>query len=494
MPVNTTHPDYDARRDEWQQVLDCCEGAMAVRKAGEIYLPRISGQKVEDYDAYKLRAPFYSATGRTADAWLGMLTRKPPTTEVETGLEDFLTDVDQQGTQFANYAETVLWSLIRTARAVTVIDWNETANAPYLTHYEAPDFINWDVARVNGATRLTFAVFREYSSQYRAETGEKAPDAYTKKKYEQFREFRLIRDANDVPLGVTWTVWRKKHDQAVELTNVVPTAAPQFVAIETGTLERKGSPLTAIPIVVHSTSVDGYSPEKPPLLDLSEINLSHYRLGADYEHGLHIAGLPTPWAAGFTSDTETRLTLGMSNAWVSDDPTAKCGFLEFTGAGLTPIKEALATKEAQMAALGARPLTAQSSDAEAYETVKLRASAEASALIDIAEAAGHSLSRVLQWASYWSGTQAAPEDTRDTNFTAINKDLVGYKLAPAMLTALTQALQTGALSFESFYWNLAQGEIHPQGRTEDQEREALKDNPLPDPVPPADKPPTKEQP
>jgi hypothetical protein len=244
MPVNSTHPDYDARRDEWMQVLDCCEGARAVRAAGEIYLPKIAGQKVEDYNAYKLRAPFYSATSRTGDAWLGMLTRKPPTTETEDSLANFLTDVDQQGTHWANYAETVLWSLIRTARCVTLIDWNESASLPYLTHYEAPDFINWDVARVDGANRLTLAVFREHSSEWKPETGEKMPDEWTVKRYEQFREFRLILGPDEQAIGVKWTVWRKKVDDG-DVLPIVPASAPKYVVIDTGMMERRGRPLTA---------------------------------------------------------------------------------------------------------------------------------------------------------------------------------------------------------------------------------------------------------
>jgi hypothetical protein len=45
-----------------------------------------------------------------------------------------------------------------------------------------------------------------------------------------------------------------------------------------------------------------------PLADVMVLNLDHYRLDADYKHGLHFTALPTAWVAGF--DKPTRLTIG----------------------------------------------------------------------------------------------------------------------------------------------------------------------------------------
>ncbi len=36
-----------------------------------------------------------------------------------------------------------------------------------------------------------------------------------------------------------------------------------------------------------------------PLADVMVLNLDHYRLDADYKHGLHFTALPTAWVAGF---------------------------------------------------------------------------------------------------------------------------------------------------------------------------------------------------
>jgi len=68
-----------------------------------------------------------------------------------------------------------------------------------------------------------------------------------------------------------------------------------------------------------------------PLEDIIAVNLDHYRLDADFKHGLHFTALPTAWVSGF--DKAASLRIGSSSAWVSETPGATAGFLEFTGRG-----------------------------------------------------------------------------------------------------------------------------------------------------------------
>jgi hypothetical protein len=51
VPVNTTHPDYDANLAAWQRARDVMAGEDAVKRAGERYLPRLESQTDEEYDA-----------------------------------------------------------------------------------------------------------------------------------------------------------------------------------------------------------------------------------------------------------------------------------------------------------------------------------------------------------------------------------------------------------------------------------------------------------
>ena len=62
---------------------------------------------------------------------------------------------------------------------------------------------------------------------------------------------------------------------------------------------RLGKPLPLIPFVFHGPR--NFLPEvdKLPLGDVIAVNLDHYRLDADYKHGMHFTALPTAWVSGF---------------------------------------------------------------------------------------------------------------------------------------------------------------------------------------------------
>lgn len=482
MPIDSRHPDYEHRLPEWKILRDATAGDRAIKAAGELYLPKLFDQPTDSYNDYKNRALFIGATSRTLEAFQGMLTRKKPKVEA-TGIDDILADCDLQGATFDSHIQSIQWELLDVARAGTLVDWSKEDNRPYLTTYTAEQIINWQAGRVAGRTIPVMVMLEEWSAQYEAATGEDPPDAYATTQYQQWRELRLL------PFGETWTcivtVWRKKAKEK-----------DQFVKISEVELSRRGVRLPFLPFIFHGLETNRMCPSKPIALDLAQVNISQYRNSADYENGLHMAGLPTPWAAGFTDDTKQTLVMGTSRVWVTDETAAKCGFLEFTGAGLTSIKEAINDKNEVMAALGARVLDAPQNSAEATETVKLRQTSESNVLTDLATCAEQSLSDVLRLMAWWNGFNKEPIDARDTIFVAINKDLLGSKLQPTQIAALLQAMQSGMMSFTSFFWNMQQGNMYPDGVDEETEKAAIEQNPPPPPIPapadpaPGDNPPT----
>jgi len=119
MPVNATHPDYDASLPAWLRARDVIAGEDAVKSAGEKYLPRLEAQTDEEYDAYRARASLFNATARTADGYLGLLFRRAPFIKVpEAGnaigkaMRVFVNDADMLGMSFASYARNVAREVI----------------------------------------------------------------------------------------------------------------------------------------------------------------------------------------------------------------------------------------------------------------------------------------------------------------------------------------------------------------------------------------------
>jgi len=78
MPVNSTHPDYDATLPDWLRARDVLAGEDAIKSAGEKYLPALESQSEAEYAAYRQRASFFNATARTAEGYSGLIFRRPP--------------------------------------------------------------------------------------------------------------------------------------------------------------------------------------------------------------------------------------------------------------------------------------------------------------------------------------------------------------------------------------------------------------------------------
>ena len=436
MPINTTHPLYDTFLSKWERCRHVTDGADAVKSAGEKYLPKLGGQDYDEYNAYKTRAFFYGATARTVQAYSGLVFRKDPTVTSPEGtrVEEIFRNVTLTGVTLDDFAVDVFGEVACVGRVgvYVALPREGAANArAYATLYRAENIVNWQTELRSGQYRLRRVVLREifYATQ---------DDPYEFEQREQYRDLYL-----DESGYFAVDVWREAEQ--------ADTSGDRWFRVEEESAQPRfrGRRLDFIPFqFVNASSIEAI-PENPPLLSLVDANLDHYRLMADYRHGLHFCGLPTPWVAGFPAEME--LKIGSATAWVSSDPTAKAGMLEFTGQGLDPMKQAIEQIVGYMASLGARLLEQDKRAAEAAETHRIRQSREEATVSTIANAVSAGLSNVATWLLNLSGVDG--EATVE-----LNTDLVDAKLEPAELRELVQAWQAGAISFETLYHNLRQGE------------------------------------
>ena len=173
MPVNSTHPDYDANLPAWLRARDVIAGEDAVKSAGVRYLPRLDSQTDEEYAAYKERAAFFNATARTAEGYVGLIFRHPPFVKVPDGksalgmaLTEMVNDADMHGTPLAGYAKHVVSEIVSVGRAGTLIDWeSEVENRVYASLYAAEKIFSWRVERINGRNITTMVALQEVRSK-----------------------------------------------------------------------------------------------------------------------------------------------------------------------------------------------------------------------------------------------------------------------------------------------------------------------------------------
>src|SRR5512143_3019740 len=172
MPVDSTHPVYDANVPSWLRARDVIAGEDAVKSAGVRYLPRLDSQTDDEYAAYKTRASFFNAAARTADGYVGLICRREPTLTlpdksagVGRALAAFVEDADMLGNSMASYSKNVIGEVIVVGRAGTLVDWeDEVEHRAYTVLYTAEQIVNWRTERVNGRNVLTLVVLKEHGA------------------------------------------------------------------------------------------------------------------------------------------------------------------------------------------------------------------------------------------------------------------------------------------------------------------------------------------
>jgi hypothetical protein len=449
--ISTLHPLLDDKLVQIRRARDAFKGTDAIKALNyngdspmdEEYLPRLGGQSDEEYENYKRRAVFYAAMSRTVVALVGALCRKPAEVDGRDALDEFLKDVTGTGIPFDEFLKRIESEVLISGRVVICVDRmdNET-NRPYLVWYKSEDCTNWFTSKSSQHTkRLDTVIFRE--TYYAVD--DKNP--YKQVVRDQYREYTLDKGVATVNL----------HTPSVNTSGT--NSIQGYEITETRVLTNRGKPLDFLPCSMIVSSGEDYEVPSPPLLDLVDVNIAHYRNSADFEHGLHWTALPTPWFSGI-ADSSTQISIGSGAAIILPDPSSSAGFLEFSGAGLSKISEAMKSKEGLMSTLGARMLSSGMDQSTSAEVVRINVSGEISALINVAKSVSRCVGRTLRMVALWENKSNA-----ESLEVHINEDYVDTKLAAADIQALLGAYQGGALSLDTLLWNLEQGERLPVGRS-----------------------------
>ena len=450
---DTTHSEYAAAQARWMACRDVIDGEDAVHKGGDRYLPKLTDQTTSDYKAYVMRAPFYNATSRTIDGLVGLLFRKDPMLTVPAAMQPIIDDMTLTNADFMEVAEVVTREVIGMGRVGALVEYPQVVEGPltqaqaqsqnlrpYVSIYKTESIINWRVERVNNVSQPVMVTLMESVSEWSSE--------FECSQIAQIRALMLFEGRYFQRL------YRKNARQEWEQhgEDIYPLM--------------RGRPLDYIPMVIFGPAHNDVAVQKPPVYDLVTLNLSHYRTTADLEHGAHFTGLPTAVVTGYSPADTEKLAIGSSNAWIFPEPAAKASYLEFTGQGLQALETRLKEKEAGMAAIGARMLAPEKNVAEASRTVRLRHSGEGAVLAAIGDMVEHGFDRVLQICADWEGLTGEVK-------TEFNDDFEDTVMLAQDITALVGAWQAGAISFDTLFWNLKQGEMVEGEKTAQMEKEEI---------------------
>jgi hypothetical protein len=396
-----------------QSLRDCLAGEIALKAKGQTYLPRLESQTDAEYAAYVQRASFYPAASRVLDDCLSAAFRRSP--EINLAAAGALQP-----------------------QLETFLADSDLGGTPFLSHARSVLQEVLSVGRVGTLLQWDQTRSRPWLSLWKAE---------------QILDHKLERI--DGPLTLTRLVLQEESGS----TRTFPSGSggEQFI--------------------LHTASEASGDAQRSPLADIIACNLDHYRLSADYRHGLHLAALPTAWVSGF--DKTTALRIGSSEAWVTEVPGATAGFLEFRGTGLSHIERALERTETQIQTLANR-LLGRTDTGEPTEA----------GLSIVTAAVAQSLSRILNLAHALHLSPVSQHSTLNTQHSALNcpvsqhstlntqlnfrfAEISSPPLRGADLSAVVDAWKAGAISRETLLECLKRGQLLPDGRTVRDEKELL---------------------
>jgi hypothetical protein len=443
------HPQYIHLIPDYKKIRDCFEGERAIKQAGELYLPKLKAQSIEDYNSYLIRALFFPITGKTCTTMVGLATTKPPKTVYPDLMTRYFVDT-ASNYQFTETMVSMFMEVTLMGRFGALIDAPVGLGDPTLSTYIAENIVNWEL---DDQGNLTMLLLREAA---RVKDGQFASTMEVRFRHCFIRDGVYLVEVLDDDLEV-----------------VTGPIAPQF----------SGESISYIPFVCFGSSGVHLNADKPPMLDIATINISHYLTSADLEWGRHIVGLPTPVVSGV--DSSTKVSIGGTAAWILPPAEAKAYYLEFLGQGLQSLEKAMQEKIGLMASMSARLIDNSTRGSEAAETVRLRYMSETASLI-------HIINSIETGANVLYNMLAKLCKAGGDVSIKFSREILGTGITFKDLAMIFDAYFQGGISKESLLYNLRRLDAVDPNRSDEDEMAAIKEPTLtkPEPIKIADKTPT----
>ena len=431
--------DSIAMMSDWSVMAAVTRGTNYIRDLSETYLPQ---EPREDDDAYTTRvnrsvlSPY---TSRLIETAAGAILRKPIHVEGDPYWLELIQNIDGLGSSINEYARRSLVSSLTYGHSAILVDYPAAMGArnlaeeralgrrPYFVHVDAPQIWGW--RKEAGTNRLLQVRIHDYDVRPLNEFGE-----------EQVEQMRVIYPGRyDLyTLG----------QEVVEFTESGDYSLPE------------------IPLVPIYSNRRGLLISQPPLLDIANLNITHYQRQADLIHALHIAAMPTLDLEGW-DDTTGSATMGVNYA-IAMQPGNKAYYVQADATSFDAQMSELESLASQMSTLGVTKLFGQKFVAESAEAKRIDQAQSNSVLSIISQELESALNQAFAFAAQYVGLEP-PEIT-------IDRDFDYYRLIGQDVAVLAQLADTGKISNAMLLEVLRRGEILPDNINIEEELLDLPDN------------------
>jgi hypothetical protein len=401
-------------------------GTDAMRRAGEVYLPRFPIEQPEDYAARLRMSWLFNGYRKTVRDMTGRVFEKPVEVADGFGRDDILSNVDLQGRDLSTFARDVFEDGLQAGISYIMVDApprNGTVTQaqaqaqnlrPYLVHITVDDLLGWKVETINNAPAIVQLRIMETITE---------PDPK-----DEFAEIEVqqVRALDRLPQGVQTRLYRKVKTGNAETWQQVDE--PTF------------SGLADITVVPFYANRSGFWTGSPLLDDLADVNIAHWQSQSDQRHILHFARVPILFLAGW--EGEDKLAISASAVTTASNPDAKMQWVEHTGAAIGAGRQDLKDLEFQMETFGLQLLVTQGAQSATGEALDARK--ETTLLAMIADQLQDALEQALIWMGAYGGFDAGNVSV------TVNKEYGVSMMTAQELTVMLQAVNTGNMSRETF--------------------------------------------
>lgn len=508
MAVNFKRLDWITRERQWEVIRDCYAGQHRIKQRRDTYLPRPnpaddSEENNARYQSYLTRAIFYNVVARTLNGLVGLLFTRDPIYYLPDELMPILQNADGSGADVIQLAKSTCRYVVGYGRAGLFIDYPSgdtpaslaeiAANQPTPTIrvYAPWHIINWRTVFRNGQEILSLVVLEE--------TYTKTDDGFVVSFGKQWRVLRLEgiqpgetidlanpapgHDPNDIAFGGVYMV-QVYRDIDLSTNSPFQTFRPT---------DSEGNRYTSIPFTFigsennkapsNEAALEIKTPESsndPPLYDMAELNVGHYRNSADYEESVFIVGQPTPYFSGLTEQwvnnvLKNKIQLG-ARAAVPLPVNATAGLLQANPNSLA--MEAMQHKEKQMVAIGANLIDTSKAPRTATETL-IDDNNERSVLATAGDNVSDAFGFAFTWCCKYLGVEVP--DSPGIQF-VINTDFDLVQLTPQERQELVLEWQSQAITWSEMRASMKRGGVATLD--DDVARAEIKANPPPQPATP----------
>lgn len=444
---------YSAMKSEWTKMRDWIEGGQKVIKLKtETYLPSFFPPNKAKYKRYLARAIVYGYTAWTMISLHGSVFRKKPTFLVPDMMEPYVkTDFDGGGVGIVEYSKELMRELLTVGRHGTLVDAPpevigadgearpvEGARSRAVRY---PTESIWKVlkAKHNGVVKLAWVLLEE--------SHDISDNPFDDETETVFRVLALDGDGK---------YYQQEYDEEGEAKGdrIYPRDSNREL-------------LDHIPFHIAGAVTNGGAIDKPPLLDICDVNIGHYVNSADREDNLHSHGRGTVFISSDLSTTDWTKLYGEDGKLVMNGneghfigSNGRAELLQLKPS--TALAEAMEDKKNQIIGMGGRFIEGTSSGDRTAEEARIDEAQQSAGLGTLVSNGTQVMEDVLADMALFDG-----EDPEETAF-EYNTDFYSRLVFAADILALEGLQVTGVVSKSIVRHNLRKAGYIPDGMTDEQ--------------------------